>query len=169
MLPLSPVQQLRARTEAVGPDGEDRVLARLVLTKLRTDARQQHREPERLGDVVVGAGFESEDGVGIGIVAGQHDDRRLEAALAQNADRLAAIHVGQADIHDDQVDLPVLGGLHALGAGILGCGLEFLVQGKLLDQGVAQLGVVVHDQDFSDIRHGWMAPPRVKDYRFMAK
>ena len=37
-------------------------------------------------------------------------------------------------------------------------GLEFLVQGKLLDQGVAQFGVVVDDQDFSDIRHGCRPP-----------
>ena len=75
---------------------EHRVLARLVLAQLRADARQQHGETERLGDVVVGAGFQAEDGVGIGVVAGQHDDRRLEAVLAQDAHRFAPVDVGQA-------------------------------------------------------------------------
>src|SRR5215218_252515 len=45
-------QQLRARPERVGTDGEDRILARLMLAKLRTDARQQHGKAEWLGDVV---------------------------------------------------------------------------------------------------------------------
>jgi hypothetical protein len=31
--------------ERVRADGEDRVLARLMLAQLRADARQQHREP----------------------------------------------------------------------------------------------------------------------------
>ena len=146
-------QQLRARPERVGPDGEDRVLARLVLAQLRADARQQHGEAERLGDVVVGAGFQAEDGVGIGVVAGQHDDRRLEAVLAQDAHRLAAVDVGQADVHDHEVDLAALGRLHALGAGVDRDRLEFLVQRQLLDQRLAQLGVVVDDQDGALVRH----------------
>ena len=37
-------------------------------------------------------------------------------------------------------------------------GFELLVQRKLLHQRVAQLGIVVHDQDFSYIRHEW--PPQ---------
>ena len=70
----------------------------------------------------------AQDGVGICVVAGQHDDRRLEAVLAQDADRFAAVDVGQADIHDDEVDLSRLGGLHALAAGIDRNGLEFRVR-----------------------------------------
>src|SRR5262245_32051761 len=53
LVALLPGQELRTRPEAVGPDGEDRVLARLVLAELGADARQQYREAERLGDVVV--------------------------------------------------------------------------------------------------------------------
>ena len=140
-----------------GPDGEHRVLARLVLAQLRADARQQHGESKRLGDVVVGAGFEPENGVGIGVVAGQHDDRRLEAVLAQNAHRLAAIDVGQPDIHDHQVDLAGLGRLHPFGAGVDRDRLELLVQRELLDQRLAQFGVVVDDQDLAGIRHS-LAP-----------
>ena len=51
-------------------------------------------------------------------MAGQHDDRRLEAVLAQDAHGLASVDVGKADVHDDEIDLAGLGGLHALGAGL---------------------------------------------------
>ena len=131
---LGAQQQLGARPERVGADGEDGVFARLVLAKLRADARQQHGEAERLGDVVVGAGFQAEDGVGIGVVPGQHDDRRLEAVLAQDAHGLAAVDIRQADIHDHQVDLAALGRLHTLGAAIDRDRLELVMQRKLLDQ-----------------------------------
>jgi hypothetical protein len=36
-------------------------------------------------------------------------DRSLEAVLAQDAHRLAAVDVGQPDVHDHQIDLPRLG------------------------------------------------------------
>jgi hypothetical protein len=39
-------------------------------------------------------------GVGIGVVAREHDDRHLETVPAQDAHGFAAIDVGQADIHD---------------------------------------------------------------------
>ena len=129
--------------------------------KLRADARQQHGEAERLGDVIVGAGFQAEDGVGIGVVAGQHDDRRLEAVLAQDAHGLAPVDVGQADIHDHQIDLAGLGALHALGAGIDRDRLEFVVQRELLDQGVAQFGIIVDDQDLAGCWASYVpGPPR---------
>ena len=51
-------------------------------SKLGADARQQHGKAERLGDVIVGAGFQTENRIGIGVVPGQHDDRSLEAVLA---------------------------------------------------------------------------------------
>src|SRR6266436_4622176 len=54
-------QDLRARPERVGADGEYGVLARLVLAQLRADAREQHGEAKRLGHVVVGAGLEPEN------------------------------------------------------------------------------------------------------------
>ena len=150
-------QELRARPERVGTDREHRVFARLVLAQLRPDARQQHGEPERLGDIIVGAGFEPQDGVGIGVVAGQHDDRRLEAVLAQDAHRLPAVNVRQPDIHDHQVDLAGLRRLNALGAVLDRFRFELLVQRKLLDQRVAQFGVVIDDQDLASIRHSPIA------------
>jgi len=39
-------------------------------------------------------------------VAGEHEDRRLEAVLAQDAHGVAPVHVGKPDIHDHEIDLP---------------------------------------------------------------
>ena len=36
---------------------------------------------ERLGDIVVGAGIEAENGVGLGVLPGQHDDGPLKPFL----------------------------------------------------------------------------------------
>ncbi len=86
-------------------------------------------------------------------MAGQHDDRRLEATLAQAAHDLATVGVGQADIHQHQIGGIGLGGGSALGAGVDGGGLELFVQRQLLDQRLAQIGIVIHDQDLAGIGH----------------
>jgi hypothetical protein len=69
-----------------------------------------------LGDVIVVARFKAEDGVGIGVVAREHNDGRLETVPAQDAHGFAAVDVRQADIHDHQIDLSLFGSLHALAA-----------------------------------------------------
>ena len=79
--------------------------------------------------------------------------RRLEAVLAQNTYGFAPVDVGKPDIHDHEIDLPGLGGLYPFGPVVDRDRLELLVQRELLDQRLAQLGVVVHDQDFAGIRH----------------
>ena len=65
------------------------------------------------------------------IVAREHDDRRLETVPAQDAHSFAAVDVGQADIHDDQIDLSRLGSLHALIAVLSRDGFILLVQGSV--------------------------------------
>ena len=97
-------------------------------------------------------------------MAGQHDDRRLETVLAQDAHGLAAIDVGQADVHDHQIDLAGLGLGDALGAGIDRDRLEFVVERELLDQGGPQFRVIVDDQDLAAVGHRVPGPPR----RYMA-
>jgi hypothetical protein len=146
-------QKLRARPERVRPDHEHGVLARLVLAKLRANAREQHSEAERLGDVIVGAGLKTENGVAVSVVAGQHDDRRLEAGLTENFYGFAAVHVRQADVHNGEVDLAGFRFLQTLGAGLDRNGVEFLVQRQLLDQRGAQLVVVLNDQNRALVRH----------------
>src|SRR3974390_3870862 len=72
-------QEFRARAKGVGPDGKDGVLACFMLAQLRANARKQDSEAERLADVIVGSGFEPENGVRVGVTSGQHDERRTEA------------------------------------------------------------------------------------------
>ena len=93
-------------------------------------------------------------------MAGQHDDGRLEPIVAQRAHRLAAIHVGKADVHQHEIERAVFGGVRALGRRVDALGVEFLVQRKLLHQHLAQLVVVVDDEDFSLLRHVGPARPR---------
>ena len=93
----------------------------------------------------------------IGVVPGEHDDRGLEAALAQAAHHFAAIGIRQPDIHQHEIGGIGLGGAGALGAGIDGGGLELVVQRQLLHQRIAQIGVVIHDQDLAGIGH-WYNP-----------
>src|SRR5262249_15990337 len=71
LVALGVEQKLGARPKRKRPDGEDSILARLVLAQLGADARQEHRKPERLGDIVVGTGFKPKNWVGIGIMTGQ--------------------------------------------------------------------------------------------------
>src|SRR5262249_2261896 len=91
-------QQFRGWLESVGTDGEDGVLALLVLPELGADARKQHAELERLGDVVVGASFKTENGVGIGGLPGQHDDGTLEPTTAEQLASLTSVEIGKADV-----------------------------------------------------------------------
>jgi len=50
---------LRSWPKGVGADLKLRVLAGFILPQLRADPSQQHDEPERLADVIVGAGIEA--------------------------------------------------------------------------------------------------------------
>ena len=79
-------------------------------------------------------------------MTGQHDDRRLEAALAQQLHRFATVHVGQADIHDQQIDLSVARRRDALARARLFEYRELLVESQLLDKCLAQVRIVIDKQ-----------------------
>src|SRR2546427_4787708 len=53
------------RTEHVLPDGQDRVLARLVLALLRANAREQGRQSRVFTVVAVASGFPTQYSIGI--------------------------------------------------------------------------------------------------------
>ena len=94
------------------------------------------------------------------IVAGEHDDGRLEGVLAQDAHGLAAVDVGQTHVHDDQIDLAGLCGLDAFAAVLDRDGFEFLMQRKLFGQRIAQFGIVVDDEYLACIRHQFRSDRR---------
>ena len=125
----------------------------LVLAQVGADAGQQHGEAEGLGDIVIGAGVEAQDGVGLGGLRGQQDHRALVAVLADDLAGLAAIHVGQVHVEDDEVGAV---GLDRLDAGRGGGNLghrELVMQRELLGQRLAQHVVVIDDDDLLRAAH----------------
>ena len=151
-------QHLRRRLEGVGPDLEHRVLALLVLAQLRPDAGEQHPEAERLGDIVVGAGIEAENGVGLGVLGGQHDDRPAIAALAHLLAGFPPVHVRQPHIEQNQVD-HVRAQLLQPGRGRRRIGdLELVMQRELLFERLAQCIIIVDDENLSHGTHSKKLP-----------
>jgi hypothetical protein len=120
-----------------------------VLAQLGADAGQQHRELERLGHVVVGARIEAEDRVGIAVMAGQHQDRAFHALLAHQPAQARA-HRCRAGRHRGSRDRK--GPPWPLHRRLTGLGLEhveFLGHHQLLGQRLAQVVVVIDQQDRS--------------------
>ena len=100
-------------------------------------------------------------------MTGQQDDRGLEAPLAQDADRLSPVDIRKSHVHDHEIDLAGLGGLHALGAVLRRDRLEFLVQRELFHQRIAQFRVVVNDQDPTHVRHRGLWKGLVVQFRHL--
>src|SRR5581483_4089787 len=147
--------------EGVRSDGENGVLALLVLSELSADAREQHAELERLGHIIVGAGLEPEDGVGIGGLRREHDHRALEPAAAKQLAGLSSVEIGKADIEKNEVDVTVAHLLETVRRGRGKRRLELLVQSDLLAQGFAKVVVIVDDEDLARIAHQigpWLNP-----------
>jgi hypothetical protein len=69
-------------------------------------AGEQFVDGERLGDVVVGAGVQGVDLVLAAGPTGQHDDR-YRGPAAQAVDDVDAVDVGQPEVEDDEVGLPI--------------------------------------------------------------
>ncbi len=124
-----------------------------MAAQVGANAGEKDSEAEGLGDVVVGAGVEAQDGVGIRRLGRQHDDRGRDPRLADQTTGLAAVHVGQVDVKQDQVGADLARLTHAVGRGGGLDGTKLLVQGQLLGQRLAQVVVVVDDQDRLGGRH----------------
>src|SRR5690606_18266495 len=151
-------EQLGGRLEGVLADRENGIFTLLMLTELSPNARQEHGELERLRDVVIGAGIEAQDRVSVRSIAGEHDDRRLEARLAQSFAGLTAIHVRQPDVENDQVEMAVLCGFHAACGVSYRGDLELVVKGKLVAQGLAKVLVVIDDENLACCTHSISLP-----------
>ena len=79
------------------------------------DARQQHVRVEGLGDVVVGAQLQPQNGIQL-TAASRDEDHRRVGLLLEQPQRVQAVHAGQAHVQQDQVRPIALGE----GQGILG-------------------------------------------------
>ena len=108
-------------------------------------ARQQLADGERLLDVVVGAEVERGDLLRLAVARRQHDDRRGgEAAGAR--DHVLAVHIGQAEVEDDQVGRRIGDQPQRL---VAGGGVQHLVARRFerrLEE-THDLRLVVDDQD----------------------
>ena len=68
-----------------------------------TDPREQFREPERLGDVVVRTGVEPDDDVCFLLARGENDDRGRRRAGTELAAQVDAVGVGETEVEKHQV------------------------------------------------------------------
>ena len=80
----------------------------------RLDPAHQLAQPERLGQVVVGAQLQADDLVDLVVAGGEHQDRHLGAGGAHAAEDLEPVDPGQADIEHDEVRRLVHGQVEAL-------------------------------------------------------
>ena len=103
-------QEPHRGAEFVWANAIDRVFAGFVAAQMRTDARQQHGEFERLKHVIVCAGVQTLNLLLFFLRrARQHDDGRFDALIAQLFASLEAVHVRQADVQHDRGGLLVGG------------------------------------------------------------
>ena len=113
----------------------------------RADPAAQLCEAERLGHVVVGAGLEALDGVGLRVQRGQHDDRDHVAAVAQQPRHVVARRpLAERDV--EQHDVVGLVGGRAQGGVTVGHGrhpMALALEGA--GEHLAQWLVVVDQQD----------------------
>jgi len=82
----------------------------------------------------------------------QYDRVRILLA-PQQFDRLAPVHIGQADIENRQIGRLPARGCDALASRSSLDDDEFLVQRELFGQRHAKVRIVIHDQNFADLRH----------------
>ena len=71
----------------------------------------------------------------------------LKPFLRKQLARLPAVHVRQADVEHDEIQVLALGDLDALGRGACRENLEFVVQRQLVFQRLAKVLVVVDDEN----------------------
>ena len=111
----------------------------------RVDARDQLVLVEGLGHVIVGAEAEATDlGVDVG-VAGEDEDRCVDAREAQLLQHVVAVHVGQGQIQQDDVVIIELAEIDAFLAQIGRVDIEpFRLQHQL--DALGRRGIVLDQQ-----------------------
>ena len=80
-----------------------RFLLRALCAQLHSDARPEHRQRERLGDIIVGASLQPHNLIHLHVVGCEQDHRRLVAVRAPVAQKLQTARIRQIDIQKHQV------------------------------------------------------------------
>ena len=134
------------------PADHDLLLARRhdrLPPQVRADAGEQLAEPERLGEVVVGAGLQADHDVHLVGARGQHDQHHAGGGAQPPAD-LHAVQVGQAEVEQGHVERPPGRGVEPLAPGPLPRH-RVPVRPQAAGQRGADRLVVLDDQQ---VRHG---------------
>jgi len=116
------------------------------------NAGDQFARIERLWEIVVGAGFESGNAVGVISAGSEHDDGnlRMETNAAEN---FAAVENRPHDVEDD--DLECLGERFAdAGFAVMSGGDSKAIHFEELRERLAECGVIVNQQDRKRFGHG---------------
>jgi hypothetical protein len=140
-LAAAPVEHDRTRAEHLHAEG-----ARTGPPQHRADAAAKLGDAEGLGDVVVGAGLQSQHRIGLAVAGGEHDDGHEVATPAQRAAHLEAVWArAERDVEEDHVEAVGAGpidGRAAVGHG----GDPVSIAGEGIGERAAQVGLVVDDQ-----------------------
>jgi hypothetical protein len=123
------------------PDGRGR-----ATPEVRTDARVQLGQPDRLDQVVVGAGLQADHDVHLRRARGQHDQHAPRLDAPQLPAHLDAVEVGQPQVEQDEVDRPGPGASQPAPTGALPhdvVGMAAQARGQDLADG----RVVLHQED----------------------
>ena len=97
----------------------------------------------------VGHGFDGGEGLG-----GDQEQRALRSQPTQGRCQFMAIDVGQAHVQNHKVENRILGGLGRLGAAARLGHVKVVGRDQLFGQGLAQVFLVVDQQDFFQSGHG---------------
>ena len=124
---------------------------------------QQFPDAKGLGHVVLRAGIQQGDLVGLGRADRQDQDRDL-APFAQSGKDRAPVHVGQAQVQDHRLGGGQGAGLDAVAAGG-GLGHVMALRLQRDPQETADRGLVVDDQDAGGQGHAGVSSGRVRVIR----
>jgi len=111
------------------------------------DARQQHREGEWLGEIVVGTGIETLDNVRHGIARGKHQDRSILPVPTEPPGNLEPVHPRKHDVEKEQIEGAALSQLQ--GGAAIGCqadGVTFLFESPPKD--LRDILFIFNDENF---------------------
>ena len=131
----------------VTPDLQNRGIRLFELPQMSPKASEQQAEVIRFGDEVVGSGIERKNRFGLGPAFAQDDDRRRKAAVAQHAAKLAAVDIGQDDVHQQHVEAPGFDESKRLLAGRRGIDPGFDVRHQLRGECIATRRITVNHQN----------------------
>ena len=110
----------------------------------RAHAGDELARAEGLDDVVVGAGLEAEEAVGLLDPSREHDDGHI-GLTAQNPRHIDAVKLRKTEIEDDEIGMPATGELQSLRAvARRDHGEARMLQ--IIARNLGDLTLIVHDQ-----------------------